>query len=62
MPDKEGRDAIMKIHAKGKRFGKKINWEKIAERTVGFSGADLENMLNEVQFKLEGLEKRKLIC
>jgi cell division protease FtsH len=47
MPDKEGRDAIMKIHAKGKRFGKKINWEKIAERTVGFSGADLENMLNE---------------
>jgi len=47
MPDKEGRDAIMKIHAKGKKFGKKINWEKIAERTVGFSGADLENMLNE---------------
>lgn len=47
MPDKEGRDAIMKIHAKGKKFGKKINWEKIADRTVGFSGADLENMLNE---------------
>lgn len=47
MPDKEGRLDIMKIHAKGKRFGKKINWEKIAERTVGFSGADLENMLNE---------------
>ncbi len=47
MPDKEGRDDIMKIHARGKKFGKKINWEKIAERTVGFSGADLENMLNE---------------
>lgn len=47
MPDKEGRGAIMKIHAKGKSFAKKINWEKIADRTVGFSGADLENMLNE---------------
>jgi cell division protease FtsH len=47
MPDKEGRQAILKIHAKGKSFGKGIKWEKVADRTVGFSGADLENMLNE---------------
>lgn len=49
MPDKEGRLAILKIHARGKKFGngRSINWEKIADRTVGFSGADLENMLNE---------------
>ncbi len=47
MPDKEGREAILKIHAKGKKFAKGIDWEKIADRTVGFSGADLENMLNE---------------
>lgn len=47
MPDKEGRLAILHIHAKGKKFGKDINWERIADRTVGFSGADLENMLNE---------------
>jgi cell division protease FtsH len=47
MPDKEGRLAILTIHAKGKKFGKGINWLKIADRTVGFSGADLENMLNE---------------
>jgi cell division protease FtsH len=47
LPDKEGRQEILKIHAKGKKFGKSINWEKIADRTVGFSGADLENMLNE---------------
>jgi ATP-dependent metalloprotease FtsH len=47
MPDKEGRLAILKIHAKGKTFAAKINWQKIADRTVGFSGADLENMLNE---------------
>lgn len=57
MPDKEGRDAIMKIHAKGKKFGKKINWEKIAERTVGFSGADLENMLNEAAIQAGRSEK-----
>lgn len=47
MPDKDGRLPILKIHARGKRFSKNINWERIADRTVGFSGADLENMLNE---------------
>lgn len=47
MPDKDGRLAILKIHAKGKKFVENINWEKIADSTVGFSGADLENMLNE---------------
>ena len=47
MPDKEGRLSILTIHAKGKKFGKDIDWKKIADRTVGFSGADLENMLNE---------------
>lgn len=47
MPDKEGRQAILKIHARGKRFGKNIKWDGVADRTVGFSGADLENMLNE---------------
>jgi len=47
MPDKDGRLAILKIHAKGKKFVDGINWEKIADSTVGFSGADLENMLNE---------------
>lgn len=46
-PDIEGRKAILKIHAKGKPFSKKLNWEKVAKRTVGFSGADIENMLNE---------------
>ncbi|MBI4059199.1 ATP-dependent zinc metalloprotease FtsH [Candidatus Microgenomates bacterium] len=47
MPDKEGRLAILHIHARGKKFGENINWGRVAERTVGFSGADLENMLNE---------------
>lgn len=47
LPDIEGRKEILQIHAKGKPFEKDVNWEKIARRTVGFSGADLENMLNE---------------
>lgn len=47
MPDKDGRLAILKIHSKGKKFVGNINWEKIADSTVGFSGADIENMLNE---------------
>ena len=47
MPDKEGRVAILKIHSKGKLFASKIDWDRIADRTASFSGADLENMLNE---------------
>ncbi|MBI2103609.1 ATP-dependent metallopeptidase FtsH/Yme1/Tma family protein [Candidatus Woesebacteria bacterium] len=47
LPDKEGREDILKIHAQGKKFAKGIDWGRVAERTVGFSGADLENMLNE---------------
>ena len=46
-PDVDGRIDIMKIHAAGKPFNKEVNWDKVAKRTVGFSGADLENMLNE---------------
>src|SRR3989338_9487144 len=47
LPDREGREAILKIHARGKKFAEEIDWERVASRTVGFSGADLENMLNE---------------
>ncbi|KKQ96607.1 MAG: cell division protein FtsH [Candidatus Levybacteria bacterium RIFCSPHIGHO2_02_FULL_39_36] len=47
LPDIEGRKAILKIHATGKPFVKTVDWEKVARRTVGYSGADLENMLNE---------------
>jgi len=46
-PDVEGRKDILKIHAIGKPFNADVNWDKVAQRTVGFSGADLENMLNE---------------
>ncbi len=46
-PDVDGRKAIIKIHSNGKPFEPTVDWEKVAKRTVGFSGADLENMLNE---------------
>jgi len=47
LPDIAGRKAILEIHRRGKPFAKELNWDRVAERTVGFSGADLENMLNE---------------
>lgn len=52
MPDIEGRKAILAIHAVGKPFVKDIDWTAIARRTVGFSGADIENMLNEAAIKV----------
>ncbi len=47
LPDKLEREDILKVHAKNKKFDEKINLSYIAKRTVGFSGADLENLLNE---------------
>ncbi|MBP6994259.1 ATP-dependent zinc metalloprotease FtsH [Candidatus Woesebacteria bacterium] len=59
-PDVEGRKAILGIHAKGKPFGEAVNWEKVAHRTVGFSGADLENMLNEAAIHAARNSKQKV--
>ena len=47
LPDLKGREEILAVHAKGKTFAKSVKLENIAKRTVGFSGADLENLLNE---------------
>lgn len=47
LPDLVGRQQIIAIHAKNKPISKEVNIETVAKRTVGFSGADLENMLNE---------------
>jgi cell division protease FtsH len=47
MPDIDGRKAIIKIHSKNKPLSPDVDLDKIARRTVGFSGADIENMLNE---------------
>ena len=47
LPDARGREEILKVHAEGKTFAKGVTMSNIAKRTVGFSGADLENLLNE---------------
>ncbi|MBE6159463.1 MAG: ATP-dependent zinc metalloprotease FtsH [Lactobacillales bacterium] len=47
LPDKKGREEILAVHARNKIFSKGVNLSHIASRTVGFSGADLENLLNE---------------
>ena len=46
-PDLEGRLEILKIHARGKPLAEDVNLQVIAQRTPGFSGADLANLLNE---------------
>lgn len=61
LPDLLGRQAILKVHAKGKPFAKSVNWLKIARRTVGFSGADLENMLNEAAILAARVNKKAII-
>ena len=47
LPDAKGREEILGVHARGKTFAKNVSLKNIAQRTVGFSGADLENLLNE---------------
>ena len=59
-PDLEGRKAILKIHAEGKPLAKNVSWEKLARRTVGFSGADIENMLNEAAILAARNEKEEV--
>ncbi|OGH02841.1 MAG: cell division protein FtsH [Candidatus Levybacteria bacterium RIFCSPHIGHO2_01_FULL_37_17] len=60
LPDVIGREAILKIHARGKPFEKGVDWIRVAKRTVGFSGADLENMLNESAILAARLGKKNI--
>jgi len=46
-PDLDGREAILKVHSKGKRLGPDVNLRRLAAATAGFAGADLANLLNE---------------
>ncbi|WP_294560651.1 ATP-dependent zinc metalloprotease FtsH [uncultured Traorella sp.] len=47
LPDKRGRTEILKVHARNKKLAKDVSLEDLAKRCPGFSGADLENVLNE---------------
>ena len=46
-PDVKGREAILRVHAKNKPMGEDVDLHQIAQTTAGFTGADLENLLNE---------------
>jgi len=59
-PDLEGRIAIAKIHSKGKPFDESVNWDRVARRTVGYSGADLENVLNEAAISAARVTREKI--
>lgn len=58
LPDLQGREETLKLHMHGKPVAPTVNFEKLARRTVGFSGADLENMLNEAAILAARLGKK----
>jgi len=60
LPDRLGRIAILQVHAKGKVLADDVSLEKLADRTPGFSGADLANLLNEAGI-LTTRYKKKII-
>lgn len=60
LPDRDDREAILNVHARKKPLGEDVNLRTIAERTVGFSGADLQNLMNEGAI-LAARENRKKI-
>ena len=47
LPDRKGREEIFKVHSRNKKLADNITFENLAKRTVGFSGADIENIMNE---------------
>lgn len=47
LPDREGREAILKLHSKNKKLNETVSIPALAKKTIGFSGAELENLLNE---------------
>lgn len=47
LPDRKGREAILRVHARNKHMAPEVDLSALAKRTPGFSGADLENVLNE---------------
>ncbi len=59
-PDLNGRREILKIHAKGKPFAKDMDLDIIARRTPGFTGADLENVLNEAAILAARADKKQV--
>ncbi|MDR1209977.1 MAG: ATP-dependent zinc metalloprotease FtsH [Clostridiales bacterium] len=59
-PDAKGRESILRVHAKGKKFADDVDFGIIAHTTSGFTGADLENLLNEAAL-LAARDDKKVI-
>ena len=59
-PDVRGREDILKVHAKNKPLGDDVNLQQIAQTTAGFTGADLENLLNEAAINA-AMDKRAFV-
>ncbi len=60
-PDVGGREQILSVHAKNKPLGDDVDLKQIAQTTAGFTGADLENLLNEAAI-IAAKDQRKYIC
>ena len=60
LPDIKGREEILKVHSRGKIIGDDVNLADIAKGTIGFTGADLENLLNEAAL-LAARENKRFI-
>ncbi|MBU7594073.1 ATP-dependent zinc metalloprotease FtsH [Metabacillus halosaccharovorans] len=59
-PDVNGREAVLKVHARNKPLDESVDLKAIAARTPGFSGADLENLLNEAALVAARQDKKKI--
>jgi len=59
-PDVKGREAVLRVHARNKPLDKSVDLQTIAMRTPGFSGADLENLLNEAALVAARQNKKKI--
>jgi len=59
-PDVKGREAILEVHAKGKKISSEVDLKVIAQTTSGFTGADLENLLNEAALLAARADKKEL--
>ncbi|GEM04643.1 ATP-dependent zinc metalloprotease FtsH [Halolactibacillus miurensis] len=59
-PDLKGREAVLKVHARNKPLDENVDLKTIAMRTPGFSGADLENLLNEAALVAARTDKKKI--
>ena len=60
-PDVKGREEILKVHSRGKPLGPDVNLKTIAQSTAGFTGADLENLLNEAALLAARADRKAII-